>query len=63
MKNLRELEVILTSRNTFGPLHQTSKINGSYGPGSFMTTGEKWKDSYTLYEQGLLEKPEIVKKK
>ena len=54
-----EVEVILTRRNTFGPLHQCPKEAPSYGPGNFMTTGEGWSDAYMLYPQGLLEKPEV----
>ena len=58
-KNLRSIEVVLTRRNTFGPLHQCPKEAPSYGPGNFMTTGEGWSDAYMLYPQGLIEKPEV----
>lgn len=57
--NLQGIEVVLTRRNTFGPLHQCPKEAHSYGPGNFMTTGEGWSDGYMLYPQGLLEKPAI----
>lgn len=57
--DLHGIEVVLTRRNTFGPLHQCPKEATAYGPGNFMTTGEDWSDSYMLYPQGLLEKPEI----
>lgn len=57
--DLRSIEVVLTRRNTFGPLHQCPKEAPSYGPGNFMTTGEGWSDAYMFYPQGLLEKPEV----
>lgn len=57
--DLRSIEVVLTRRNTFGPLHQCPKEAPSYGPGNFMTTGEGWSDTYMFYPQGLLEKPEV----
>ncbi len=57
--DLRSIEVVLTRRNTFGPLHQYPKEWPDYGPGNFMTTGERWRDAYLLYPQGLLEAPEI----
>lgn len=63
VKDLKAIEVILTSRNTFGPLHQLPKVCATYGPGSFVTEGKQWTDSYVLYEQGLLEKPQILKRK
>lgn len=62
VKNLQEMEVVLTARNTFGPLHQIPKKSMSYGPGNFMTEGEEWSDDYQLYEQGLLESPGIRRK-
>ncbi len=57
--DLRSIEVVLTRRNTFGPLHQCPKEAPAYGPGNFMTVGEGWSDAYMLYPQGLLEKPEV----
>lgn len=58
---LRGIEVVMTRRNTFGPLHQIPRIVPSYGPGNFMTEGEAWSADYVFYPQGLLEKPEIWK--
>jgi len=55
-----DLEVILTRRNTFGPLHQVPLRAGAYGPGNFITEGAGWSDEYQLYPAGLLEAPEIV---
>lgn len=59
VRKLQGIEVVLTRRNTFGPLHQKPKRAASYGPNSFMTTGEAWSEDYVLYEQGLLKKPEV----
>lgn len=56
---LTGIEVVLTRRNTFGPLHQVEKRPGAYGPGNFVTEGADWTDDYQLYEQGLLKKPVI----
>ena len=59
VSGLREIQVVLTRRNTFGPLHQRTKYAESYHPGSFVTEGNDWSEEYVLYEQGLLKKPEI----
>ena len=36
------LDVVLTRRNTFGPLHQVPLRTGHYGPDNFTTSGERW---------------------
>lgn len=59
VEDLTGIEVVLTRRNTFGPLHQPEKRAGAYGPGNFITEGADWTDDYQLYEQGLLKKPVI----
>ena len=56
---LKEIQVVLTRRNTFGPLHQKTKFAEACHPGSFVTEGKDWSEEYVLYEQGLLKKPEI----
>lgn len=53
------LELILTRRNTFGPLHQTTLRAGGYGPGNFVTGGDDFSMNYVLYPAGLLEAPEL----
>jgi len=58
-----ELEVVLTRRNTFGPLHQTPLIAPGYGPGNFTTEGPRFSENYMLFPSGLLRAPEIVWKK
>lgn len=53
------LDVVLTRRNTFGPLHQLPARTAAYGPESFVTEGDKYTDDYVLLPSGLLEKPYI----
>jgi hypothetical protein len=57
VEGLWGIQVVLTRRNTFGPLHQLPKKAYAYGPDNFMTQKEEWTDTYVLYEQGLLENP------
>lgn len=54
-----ELEVILTRRNTFGPLHQLPALVDGYGPGNFLSQGDRWSDGYVTLPQGLLGEPEF----
>ena len=51
------LDVVLTRRNTFGPLHQVPLLTGFYGPDNFVTDGERWSDTYQLLPCGLLRPP------
>ena len=51
------LEVVLTRRNTFGPLHQVPLLTGFYGPDNFVTDGERWTDAYNLLPCGLMKAP------
>ncbi|MED5020810.1 glycosyl hydrolase [Paenibacillus chibensis] len=62
---LRELEaqLILTRRNTFGPLHQLPLLSASYGPGNWTTEGEHFTETYALLPSGLLSAPRLVIKK
>jgi len=53
------LEVVLTRRNTFGPLHQVPLRAGAYGPGNFVTAGDAFSEDYMLYPAGLLQAPVI----
>lgn len=54
-----DLELILTRRNTFGPLHQTTLRASSYGPGNFLTEGDDFSRQYVLYPTGLLGAPHL----
>jgi hypothetical protein len=53
------LELILTRRNTFGPLHQTP-FQRTTGPGNFTTGGKGFAMDYVLFSHGLLAPPELV---
>jgi hypothetical protein len=53
------VDVILTRRNTFGPLHLVPKQSGAYGPGHWITGGKQWSDNYQLWEAGLLAAPKL----
>jgi hypothetical protein len=55
-----EAEVVLTRRNTFGPLHQVPLKAGAYGPGNFLTEGPGFSEAYRLYPSGLLDEPELL---
>lgn len=54
-----EVQVVLTRRNTFGPLHQVPLRSDGYGPGNWTTDGDGWAQDYQLYPAGLLEAPFI----
>jgi len=45
--------LVNTRRNTFGPLHLVPTRLGGYGPGEFLTTGERWHDEYSLIEASI----------
>lgn len=57
VKNLRGMELVLTRRNTFGPLHQVPAVVQSYGPDNFLTEGTEWSERYMLLPQGLMKRP------
>ena len=48
-----EIELILTGRNTFGPLHQLPARTSGCGPRNFLTTGEHWTDDMVTLPCGL----------
>ncbi len=54
------IELALSRRNTFGPLHWTppppdpGTFGGWTGPECFRTEGEEWSDPYQLVAQGLM---------
>lgn len=51
------LELVLTRRNTFGPLHELPVINRAYGPPNFVAEGERFSADFALLETGLLQVP------
>jgi hypothetical protein len=57
---LKEIQLVLTRRNTFGPLHQLPAKAAAYGPDNFTTVGNQWTEGYVLLPQGLLTDPKIT---
>ncbi len=55
-----DTEVVLTRRNTFGPLHAIPLRAGGYGPDNWVTEGKAFTDDYMLYPAGLLAPPSLV---
>jgi hypothetical protein len=53
------VELVLTRRNTFGPLHQLPLRPWAYGPFSFVPEGKAYSDNYTLIPSGLLANPVV----
>lgn len=51
--NKVEIELSLTRRNTFGPLHQLPAIDAICSPESYVTTDEKWTDEMVVLPCGL----------
>ena len=47
------VELSLTRRNTFGPLHQLPAIDSVCSPESFVTEGDKWTDEMVVLPCGL----------
>lgn len=57
LKRTIDVEVVLTRRNTFGPLHQVPLKAAGYGPPNWVTEGKGFTDNYQLYPAGLLTDP------
>ncbi len=57
MSGKAEIEVMLTRRNTFGPLHQIPLHTDWYAPYNFVSEGDAWQDAPNLWPSGLLEAP------
>jgi hypothetical protein len=53
------LEVVLTRRNAFGPLHHTP-FTYTTGPRHFLSTDEHFTLNYMLYPSGILENPRLL---
>jgi len=58
--NLLEIEVVSSRRNILGPLHLTEKYPAWTGPGEFVSTGDRWTDSYVSVAYGLMEAPLLL---
>ena len=57
------LDVVLTRRNTFGPLHQLPARIWAYGPEMFVSEGDAFTNGYVLFRSGLLDSPTAYHKK
>ena len=53
------LDVVLTRRNTFGPLHQLPARIWAYGPEMFLSEGDAFTNGYVLFRSGLLDTPTV----
>ncbi len=59
-----EMTVVLTRRNTFGPLHALPARMGAYGPFHWVTEGDNFTmDRYVLLPAGLTHKPMAITEK
>ena len=59
--DVAQLNVVLTRRNTFGPLHALPARAGAYGPWNWRTEGGSFTmDQYTLLPAGLTQQPTLV---
>lgn len=54
------VEIVLTRRNLFGPLHLIPKNQYIIEPMSFRSHGANFTSSYELFPSGLLEPPQLV---
>jgi hypothetical protein len=54
-----ELDVVLTRRNTFGPLHLIPALSEVYGPEHWRTEGTQFSPGYILLPTGLLRAPHL----
>lgn len=59
-KDTLTAELVLTRRNTFGPLHAVPLRAGGCDPGNWVTSGDSFTDEYMLYPAGLLEAPVLA---
>ena len=57
------MELVLTRRNTFGPLHQNPAIVRGYSSGNFRTKGAGYTSEYMTVPAGFLEGITLIKSK
>ncbi|UVI29616.1 glycosyl hydrolase [Paenibacillus spongiae] len=58
-----EFDMVLTRRNTFGPLHQLPLHTPHYGPDNWVTEGSSFSEADVLLPSGLLGAPKLVWKR
>lgn len=61
VEDLKEIQVVLTRKNTFGPLHVAMAYPDMEG--DFCTEGNQWSEAYRFIPAGLLKKPSIKRYK
>ncbi|MCF7817714.1 MAG: hypothetical protein K9M54_07515 [Kiritimatiellales bacterium] len=54
-----DVEIVLTRRNTFGPLHDAIPGRQWIGPGNFVTEGAEYSDECIMVASGLLNNPVV----
>ena len=54
-----ELKVVLTRRNTFGPLHHVP-FAAITGPIHYVSQGDNFTSNYVLYPSGILKNPHLL---
>ncbi|MBO9610540.1 MAG: hypothetical protein J7639_31595, partial [Paenibacillaceae bacterium] len=54
-----QLDVVLTRRNTFGPLHMVPVYSWAYAPEHWVTEGDSFSEAYQLVPSGLRHAPEL----
>jgi len=54
-----DVEVVLTRRNTFGPLHDQVRNRSGIGPMHFTTVGDEWSDECVFVPSGILSPIEV----
>jgi len=54
-----ELKVVLTRRNTFGPLHHVPFASIT-GPIHYVSQGDNFTHNYVLYPSGILASPRLL---
>jgi len=55
-----DVEIILTRRNTFGPLHDRLDPRPQIGPPNFLIEGEMYSPEPLMLPTGLLAEPEVL---
>ncbi|WP_127583809.1 glycosyl hydrolase [Paenibacillus koleovorans] len=59
-KDQFELQLFLSRRNTFGPLHMKPAQSNAYSPEHFHTTGDRYCDAYELWPAGIPMPPQHI---
>ncbi len=59
LEQIQELQIFLSRRNTFGPLHMVPVHSPAYAPDHFHTTGERYAEEYVLWPSGLPSFPQL----